>query len=163
MWQICASTFLVLWEVSQFMYWRQTKLVDTLSRSDRLPRPSQKHKDIRIQLPAPCSSFAVWPILFLSGFSLWHHFTNGQCDWGRFPGISSTQRTPRREKWAILKLSYAGSERGGARASEGGVEGRAEKDGGGDLDLEAGAHCQGAPCSRLNFQIRKYFWILHQI
>jgi len=45
-------------------------------------------------------------------------------------------------------LSHVGSERGGARASEGGVEGGAEEDGGGDLDLEAGADCQGAPCSR---------------
>ena len=45
-------------------------------------------------------------------------------------------------------MSHVGSERGGARASAGGVEGGAEEDGGGDLDLEAGADCQGAPCSR---------------
>ena len=87
--------------------------------------------------------FRAPPMISLLQQTVWlGQISRYQFDW----------KTLRREKWAILKSSnissQIGSERGGAGASEGGVEGRAEEDGGGDLDLEAGAHCQGAPCSR---------------
>ena len=56
--------------------------------------------------------------------------------------------------------SNLGFERGGARASEGGVEGGAEKDGGGDFDFEAGSHCQGAARSWqvLNWKMSTEFY-----
>ena len=53
-----------------------------------------------------------------------------------------------KEVWEQFLKVDVGSERGGARAAEGGVESGAEENWGGDFDLEAGAHCQGAPRSR---------------